>query len=90
MTFKDRWRNYKSIGIFCIVFILFLISFTIRNIFQNNKKQENKEEWINISKFSNILQIDKEWKLLSYPEVTVLAETDWKLVNLNITELDIV
>ena len=90
MTFKDRWKNYKNIGIFCIVFIVFLISFIIRNIFQNNKKQENKEEWIDISEFPSTLQIDKEWKLLSYPEVTVLAETDWELVNLNISEWDIV
>ena len=60
MTFKDRWRNYKSIGIFCIVFIIFLIIFIIRNIFQNNKKQENKEEWIDISEFPSTLEINKE------------------------------
>lgn len=90
MTFKDRWRNYKSIGIFCIVFIIFLISFLIWNIFRKNKKQEIKKEWININKFSNILQMNKEWKLLSYPEVTVLAETDWEIMTLNATEWDIV
>ena len=60
MTFKDRWRNYKSIGMFCIVFILFLICFIVRNIYSNNKKQEITEEWINISDFPTTLEIDKE------------------------------
>lgn len=90
MTFKDRWRNYKNIGIFCIVFIIFLISFIIYNIFWINKKQEITEEWIDISEFSNVLQMDKEWKLLSYPEVIVLAETDWQAMTLNVSQWDIV
>jgi len=90
MTFKDRWRNYKSIGIFCIVFILFLICFIVRNIYSNNKKQEITEEWVNISDFPTILEIDKEWKLLSYPEVTVLSESDGEIMNLNVTQWDIV
>lgn len=90
MTFKDRWRNYKSIGIFCIIFVVFLIFFVIYSIFRKNKKQEIKEEWINIDEFSYILQMDIEWKLLSYPEVTVLAETDWQVMTLNVTEWDII
>ena len=90
MTFKDRWRNYKSIGIFCIVFIVFLICFVIWNIYSNNKKQEITEEWVNISDFPTTLEIDKEWKLLSYPEVVVLAESDGNIMNLNISQWDIV
>lgn len=90
MTFKNRWRNYKSIGIFCIVFVLFLICFIIYSIFQKNKKQEVVEERINISDFSNTLEIDKEWKLLSYPEVTILSDADGQLMTLNVTEWDIV
>ena len=90
MTFKNRWRNYKSIGIFCIVFVLFLICFIIYSIFQKNKKQEIVEEWINVSDFSNTLKIDKEWKLLSYPEVTILSDADGQLMTLNVTEWDIV
>ncbi len=91
MKFRDWWRNYKSIGIFCIIFILFLVCFTIWNILQNNKKQEiKKEEWINISEFSNTLEIQKTWKLLSYPEITVLSETDWEIISLNVSEGDIV
>ena len=90
MTFKDRWRNYKSIGIFCIVFVLFLIFFVIWNIYSNNKKQEITEEWVNISEFPTTLEIDKEWKLLSYPEVIVLAESDGEVMNLNISQWDIV
>ena len=90
MKFKDRWRNYKNIGIFCIIFVIIIIFFVIYDIFRKNKKQEIKEEWININKFSNILQIGKEWKILSYPEVTVLSETDWEVMTLNVTEWDIV
>lgn len=90
MTFKDRWRNYKSIGIFCIVFLLFLMCFIVWNIYSSNKKQEITEEWVNISDFPTTLEIDKEWKLLSYPEVIVLAESDGKIMNLNVTQWDIV
>jgi ABC-type multidrug transport system permease subunit len=60
MTFKDRRRNYKSIGIFCIVFVLFLICFVIWNTYLNNKKQEITEEWVDISDFPITLEIDKE------------------------------
>ena len=90
MTFKDRWKNYKSIGIFCIVFVLFLIYFVIWNIYSNNKKQEINEEWINISDFPTTLEIDKEWNLLSYPEVIILAESDGNIMNLNVTQWDII
>jgi len=90
MTFKDRWRNYKSIGIFCIVFILFLICFIVRNIYSNNKKQEITEEWVNISDFPTTLEIDKEWSLLSYPEVIILAESDGEVMNMNVSQWDIV
>ena len=90
MIFKNRWKNYRSIGIFCIVFLLFLVSFIVRNILWNIKKQKITEEWIDISDFPTTLEIDKEWKLLSYPEVTVLSETDWELVSLNVNEWDIV
>ena len=90
MIFKVRWKNYRSIGIFCIVFLLFLVSFIVRNILWNIKKQKITEEWIDISDFPTTLEIDKEWKLLSYPEVTILSETDWELVSLNVNEWDIV
>ena len=89
MILKTRWENYKNIVIFCIVFMLFLICFIICNVFWNSN-QENKEEWVNISDFSTNLEIDKEWKLLSYPEVTILSEIDWELVSLNVDEWDIV
>ena len=90
MTFKDRRRNYKSIGIFCIVFILFLVCFILRNIIWKFEKDEKTEEWVNISDFPTTLEIDEEWILLSYPEVTVLAETDWEIMSLNVTQWDIV
>ena len=90
MIFKNRWNNYRNIGIFCIVFVIFLVCFIIRKIFLNNNKQKITEEWIDISDFPTTLEIDKEWKLLSYPEVTILSETDWELVSLNVNEWDIV
>ena len=90
MTFKYRWRNYKSIGIFCIIFLLFLICFIIWNIIWNRKNEVQTEEWVNISDFPTTLEIDKEWNLLSYPEVIVLAESDWNIMNLNVTQWDIV
>ena len=90
MTFKDRWRNYKSIGIFCIIFLLFLICFIIWNIIWNRKNEVQTEEWVNISDFPTTLEIDKEWDLLSYPEVIILAESDWNIMNLNVTQWDIV
>ena len=90
MTFKDRRRNYKSIGMFCIIFVLFLIFFVIWNIYSNNKKQEITEEWVNISEFPTTLEIDKEWNLLSYPEVIVLAESDGEVINMNVSQWDIV
>jgi hypothetical protein len=60
MIFKNRWKNYRYIGIFCIVFVRFLVCFIVRNIFLNNKKQKITEEWIDISDFPTTLEIDKE------------------------------
>jgi len=88
--FKNRWRNYRSIWIFFVVFVVFLVCFIIRNILWNIKKQKITEEWIDILDFPTTLEIDKEWKLLSYPEVTILSEADWELVSLNVIEWDIV
>jgi len=90
MTFKDRWRNYKNIGIFCVIFVVFLVIFIIWNVFWKDKNKIQTEERVNISDFPTTLEIDKEWKLLSYPEVTILSETDWELVSLNVSEWDIV
>ena len=83
-----NWNKYKYIIIFLIL-ILIILSFFYRKNFFNKEKIIN-EERINISEFSDILYIDKEWKLLSYPEVVVLAETDWNIMNLNVTQWDIV
>lgn len=90
MIFKNRWKNYRSIGIFCIIFVVFLVIFIIWNVFWKDKNKIQTEERVNISDFPTTLEIDKEWKLLSYPEVTILSETDWELVSLNINEWDIV
>jgi uncharacterized membrane protein YukC len=60
MIFKVRWKNYRSIGIFCIIFVVFLVIFIIWNVFWKDKNKIQTEERVNISDFSTTLEIDKE------------------------------
>ena len=55
-----------------------------------HKNEIEIKQRINILEFPYTLEIDKDWKLLSYPEITILSETDWELISLNISEWDIV
>ena len=85
-----NFRNKNKI-LYIIIFTIFIL--TIITLFVINYRNKNKlktEERINIWEFSNILEIDKEWKLLSFPEVTILSETDWEVISLNVTQWDIV
>ena len=81
---KNNLIKFVIIFVILIVFILWIIFYFI-----SEDKVEN-EKWVNISEFPNILEIDKEWKLLSYPEITVLSETDWEIMTINVVEWDIV
>ena len=81
---KNNLIKFVIIFVILIVFILWIIFYFI-----GEDKVEN-EKWVNISEFPNILEIDKEWKLLSYPEITVLSETDWEIMTINVVEWDIV
>ena len=91
MLIKNRLKEHKILSItlsvifFIILWVIYAIIYFIH--WNNNKIQTER---VDISDFSNTLEIDKEWTLLSYPEVTILAETDWELVSLNVSEWDIV
>ena len=91
MLIKNRLKEHKILSItlsvifFIILWVIYAIIYFIH--WDNNKIQTER---VDISDFSNTLEIDKEWTLLSYPEVTILAETDWELVSLNVSEWDIV
>ena len=80
-------NNIKILITFFIILIIFVIWIIFYFIHENKIETEER---INISEFPTTLEIDKEWKLLSYPEITILAETDWEIVNLYVTEWDIV
>ncbi len=89
MSIKNWIKEHKILSIISII-TFFLIICIIWLFTYINKNKVETEERVNISDFSNTLEISKEWKLLSYPEVVILAESDWELVSLNISEWDIV
>ena len=91
MSVKNRLKEHKilSITLIVIFFIVLWIIYAIIYFIQENNNKIQTER-VDISDFSNTLEIDKEWTLLSYPEVTILSETDWELVSLNVSEWDIV
>ena len=85
---KKIIKNEKIL-LYIIVFLI-LILIIIIWFFLTHKNKIETEERVDISDFSNTLEISKEWILLSYPEVSILAETDWELISLNVSEWDIV
>ena len=91
MFIKNRVKEHKilSITLIIIFFIIIWIIWVLIYFIQENKNKTQTER-IDISDFPTTLEIDKEWKILSYPEITILSETDWELVSLNVDEWDIV
>ena len=89
MKLKDFWSENKLLCTF-IILVFILIFLLLIFIFYNNKNNTKTGERINISDFSNTLEIKKEWKILSYPEIIVLSESDWEIVSLNVEQWDIV
>ena len=85
LNLLNQNKKIFIISFFVVIFIL-LLFFIIRFFFLN-KKVEN---WLSINNFSNILEIEKEWKLLSYPEVSVLSESDWEVLVMNMDTWDLV
>ncbi len=92
LVLKNWLKKYKWISAVLIIVVLLSLIFFVNKIYNyfENKNENIIEKWINISDFPTILEIDKEWKLLSYPEITILSEIDWELISLNVNEWDIV
>lgn len=84
---KYRWLS--AILVAGIVFLLVILVRRVYHFIENRNNIEN-EEYIDISEFSNILEMDKEWKILSYPEITLLSDMDGEIVSMNVITWDIV
>lgn len=86
----NQIKKNKKIYIisFCWLIILWIVWFLIfKCIF---KEEKITEERVNISEFSNVLEMKKEWKVLWYPEITILSNIDWEVLSLDVSEWDIV
>lgn len=86
---KIIWIIKKNKNIvFIIFFIIILVLFI--NLLKNYSWNKKNEYWINLSEFSSTLEMEKEWKILSYPEIDILSEVDWEVVSLNVEIWDII
>lgn len=93
LIWKFRWKKYKWLSIGLVIVILLLLLFLIRKVciyIQDRKNVAETEEWIDIQSFSNVLEMNKIWKIQSYPEVTLLSDIDWEVLSLNVDIWDIV
>ena len=88
---KYWWKKYRWLSAILVVLILLLLIFLVKKVirFIENRNIET-EEWINIQEFSKTLNMEKEWKLQSYPEVIILSEIDGEIMSLNVSTWDIV
>lgn len=91
MFIKSRLKEHKILNItFIVIFFIILwiiwaiIYFTIEN---NNQIQTER---VDISEFSSTLEMKKEWKVVWYPEIEIIANTDWEVLSLDVSEWDIV
>ena len=73
-----------------ILFFLVLLIKKFYKIIDNRNNNIEAEEWVNIQEFSNVLKMDKEWKLQSYPMTVILSEVDGEVVSINISTWDII
>ena len=86
---KIIWIIKKNKNIvFIIFFIIILVLFI--NLLKNYSWNKKNEYWVNLSEFSSTLEMEKEWKILSYPEIDILSEVDWEVVSLNVEIWDII
>ena len=93
LIWKFRWKKYKWLSIGLVIVILLLLLFLIRKVciyIQDRKNVAETEEWVDIQSFSNVLEMNKIWKIQSYPEVTLLSDIDGEVLNLNVDIWDIV
>ena len=91
MFIKNWIKKHKILSItFTIIFfiILWIIWAIIYFLLGNNNKIQT--ELLDISEFSSALEMKKEGKVLSYPEIEIIANTDWKVQSLDVSEWDVV
>ncbi len=91
MLIKNRLKEHKILSItLTVIFfiILWIIWAIIYFILENNNKI--KTERIDISEFSSTLEMKKEWQVVWYPEIEIIANTDGEILSLDVSEWDIV
>ena len=92
LLLKFYWKKYKWLSVVLVIIIICLLIIWIRSIylFLETRKLNKNTEWININDFSSSLKMDKEWKLQSYPKITLLSDVNWEILTLNANIWDIV
>ena len=92
LILKHWWMKYRWLSAILVAGIVFLLVILVRRVYHfiENRNNIENEEYIDISEFSNILEMDKEWKILSYPEITLLSDMDGEIVSMNVITWDIV
>ena len=93
LIIKFRWKKYRWLTIVLVTIILLLLISLIRRfcIYLENKNNiKESMERIDVNEFSSTLEMSKEWKLQSYPEVTLLSDIDGEIFSLNVEIWDIV
>lgn len=91
MFIKNRLKEHKILSsTFIVIFfiILWIIWAIIYFILKNNNQIQT--ERVDISEFSSTLEMKKEWKVVWYPEITILSNIDWEVLSLDVSEWDIV
>lgn len=87
------WHKYRWLSAVLVVAILFFLILLVKKVYKIIDNRNNiieTEQWVNVLDFSNILKIDKVWKLQSYPMTTILSDVDGEVVSINIVTWDIV
>lgn len=91
MLIKNRLKEHKILSItLTVIFfiILWIIWAIIYFILENNNKIQT--ERVDISEFSSTLEMKKEWQVVWYPEIEIIANTDGEILSLDVSEWDIV
>ena len=90
MIYINLWKRSKLLSIILIIGIIFWVILLVNTFFHHFIKIKNLRTRIPLNKFSNILEIQKKWEILSYPEITILSDIDGEVMSVNIMEWDIV
>lgn len=88
---KNWIKEHKILSIiFTIIFFIIVWIIWVIAYFIHKNKNQIQTERINISEFSSTLEMKKEWKVLSYPEIEIISNIDWEVLSLDVSEWDIV